>query len=465
MCGFGKFLVGLVKEAHEAVIREGPTVVTALPDRTIPPLALCAASFLLPLEAFALLQLNEIRTNQPGPDDEEFVEIKGAPGTSLDDVWFIYIGDSNGGVSGGSGVIELAIDLSGLTIPGDGHFLMCGPGFEVGTMGIDPSQVDFVFADFGKALENSDNVTALLVRGFTEGEILVFDHQTGTQVIDIDEDNNGVPNESLPWSEIIDAVSLVETPDSGDQYYGSTFGGFDIPPTDGGFVASHAYRSIYSDAWYAGNFVLFEEDEDGNAIGLHPDAKDTPGAVNVNSIGLKTFQAIDSGGGRTAVGSFYSHGSIGSPFETSVGTVGSYGIYLGLIPVLYPSWVLNPELDLDLNGLPDKWERDNFDMIGINPDDDADNDGTTHEMEMLARTDPNDPASVFRPSAYRDGNSLIIPVQTQPDRSYRLWGSPDLSSWSVLDTLLGDGSLTEWSYSLPEESGSPHFLRVEILLP
>jgi len=228
------------------------------------------------------LMLNEMRTDQPdNPDDEEFVEIKGEPGTSLDDVWFIYIGDHSGdGSFKGSGTIERALDLSGYVIPDDGIFLMIGPAFDGVTMGIDPSQVDYVFDGFGNALENSDNVTALLVRGFTEGEILVFDDQLGEAAVDIDDDDDGVPNESLPWSEIIDAVSLVETPDSGELYYGSTFGGFDIPPTDGGFVASHAYRASDTDAWYAGAYVLFEEDADGNVIGLNPEAVDSPGTEN-----------------------------------------------------------------------------------------------------------------------------------------------------------------------------------------
>lgn len=228
------------------------------------------------------LMLNEIRTDQPdNPDDEEFVEIKGEPGTSLDDVWFIYIGDHSGeGNYKGSGTIERALDLTGYVIPDDGIFLMIGPAFDGETMGIDPSQVDYVFDGFGNALENSDNVTALLVRGFTEGEILVFDDQLGDAAVDIDDNDDGVPNETLPWSEIIDAVSLVETPDSGDLYYGSTFGGFDIPPTDGGFVASHAYRASDTDMWYAGEYVLFEEDDDGNVIGLNPDAVDSPGTEN-----------------------------------------------------------------------------------------------------------------------------------------------------------------------------------------
>jgi hypothetical protein len=228
------------------------------------------------------LMLNEMRTDQPdNPDDEEFVEIKGTPGESLDGVWFIYIGDHSGdGAFKGSGTIERALDLTGFSIPDDGIFLMIGPGFDGVTMGIDPSQVDYVFDGFGNALENSDNVTALLVRGFTEGEILVFDDQLGENAVDIDDDDDGVPNATLPWTEVIDAVSLVETPDSGDLFYGSVFGGTDIPPTEGGFVASHAYRASDTEEWLAGEYVLFEEDADGNVIGLNPNAVDSPGTVN-----------------------------------------------------------------------------------------------------------------------------------------------------------------------------------------
>lgn len=174
---------------------------------------------------------------------------------------------------------------------------------------------------------------------------------------------------------------------------------------------------------------------------------------------------IDSGGNKAGHGGYKNHSSIGSPFATVPGTAGDHGIYLGLIEVLYPSFPPNPKADSDGNGLPDQWERDNFGDIGVDPDDDADKDGATNYMEFLAKTDPNDPLSVFRPAAYSDGSELVLPVATQTGRAYRIWGSADLAGWSLLDSLSGDGSVVEWSYPLSDPAQLPYFVRIEIILP
>ena len=65
--------------------------------------------------------INEIRIDQDGFDDDEFVELIGTPGQSLDGYSYIVIGD---GV-GGSGVLEAVVDLTGLVIAPDG-FLSLG---------------------------------------------------------------------------------------------------------------------------------------------------------------------------------------------------------------------------------------------------------------------------------------------------------------------------------------------------
>lgn len=180
---------------------------------------------------------------------------------------------------------------------------------------------------------------------------------------------------------------------------------------------------------------------------------------------LSGQSGLDSGGGRTTVGTYQNHASIGAPFETRPAMAGSYGIFLGLIEVLYPPLSIDPDVDSDGNGLPDWWELEHFGHIGVDPDDDADADGTTNLMEYLAQTDPHDPASVFRPAVYKDGDSLILPVQTQSERQYKIWGSPNLKDWALLDTLTGDGTLVEWSYSLSDPADLPYFLRIEVVLP
>lgn len=241
------------------------------------------------------LVINEMRTDQPGfPDDEEFIELRGEPGTSLDDVWFLYVGDHSGdGATKGSGVIERAFDLTGYTIPDDGHFLMIGSSFDGDSFGIGLDQADYVNGIFGNALENSDNVTAILVRGFTEGEIIAFEDQEGDAAVDIDDNDDGVPNETLPWSETIDAIGLIETPSSGEFYYGEALGFEDIGP-QGEFVPSHIFRGGDDQEWNMGEYVLFEEDDDGNVIGINPEAVDTPGTLNPDSP-APTFPPFISG--------------------------------------------------------------------------------------------------------------------------------------------------------------------------
>ena len=229
----------------------------------------------------SILALNEIRTDQSNdPGHEEYVEIKGPPGANLDDVWFLYISEPSGeGGTMDSGVIEQACNLSGYSIPADGIFLMVRPEFDLLNLGIDGTQVDYVFDGFG-GFHNADNVTALLVRGFTGNEISTCDDPLREAVVDIDDANDGVPDPALPWAEVLDAVSLIENQDDVDNYYGSNLGGIELPATSDGFVVAHAYRAGVSETWHAGEFVLFEQDGAGNVIGLHPEALDTPGTGN-----------------------------------------------------------------------------------------------------------------------------------------------------------------------------------------
>ncbi len=202
-------------------------------------LALVAA--LLPIlpggtaRAAGHIEINEIRIDQPGADDDEYFELAGPAAASLTGLTYLVIGDG----SGGSGVIENVTGLSG-SIPGSGFFVAAESTFTLGTADLTT----------GLNFENSDNVTHLLVSGFT-----------GSNGDDLDTNDDGTLDVT-PWSAIVDSIALVETPGSGDLIYSANTVG-----PDGSFVPGHALRcpGIPPSDWAIGSFF---------------GGDDTPGAAN-----------------------------------------------------------------------------------------------------------------------------------------------------------------------------------------
>ncbi len=176
--------------------------------------------------------ISEIRIDQPGTDNDEYFELAGDAGASLDGLTYLVIGDG----PGGSGVIEAVVDLTGQSVGSGGFFVAAESTFSLGTPDL---TTDLNF-------ENSDNVTHLLVRDFT-----------GNIDDDLDTNDDGILD-VVPWSEQVDCVALVETPGSGDQIYCST----QVGP-DGAFVPGHVY--LCEDGWRIGAFDVSAEDTPGGA--------------------------------------------------------------------------------------------------------------------------------------------------------------------------------------------------------
>ena len=193
--------------------------------------------------------INEIRIDQPGTDLDEYVELAGTPGASLEGLAYVVIGDG----AGGSGVVEAVVDLGALTLSEDGLLLLAEDDDTFGASGI-VTDLDF---------ENSDNVTHLLVEGSTAGN--------GD---DLDTDDDGVLDLE-PWSHILDSVALVEDRSGGERVYGETTVG-----PDGSFVPAHVFRA--PDA--SGDFVIGAFDP---AAG-----DDTPGARNVEVAAPPSFALV-----------------------------------------------------------------------------------------------------------------------------------------------------------------------------
>lgn len=199
-------------------------------------------------QASAVVYLNELRIDQPGGDNDEYLELfSDAPGAdSLAGTSLIVIGDG----AGGSGVIENVTDFSAVNDPfaSDPYFLVAEGTFSVGV------------ADFTTDLnfENSDNVTFLLVQNFS-----------GMSGDDLDADDDGVL-ETTPWASVIDSISLHENVDGlpaedGQEFsYGAAFG--PVLGPDGTFVPGHAYRlGDGTGNWAIGDFSLGTDDTPGTA--------------------------------------------------------------------------------------------------------------------------------------------------------------------------------------------------------
>lgn len=185
----------------------------------------------------AEVKINEIRIDQPGTDIDEYFELAGTPGTSLDGLTYLVIGDG----STGSGTIEAVVDLTGQVIGSGGFFVAAESTFTLGTADL-VSDLNF---------ENSDNVTHLLVKDFT-----------GALGDDLDTDDDGIP-ETTPWASVLDSVALIEDLNNGEQVYSDT----QVGP-DGSFVPGQVFRS--PDA--TGDFQIGAFDPAGGS--------DTPGIAN-----------------------------------------------------------------------------------------------------------------------------------------------------------------------------------------
>lgn len=222
--------------------------------------------------ASADVLLSEIRIDNGGTD-AEYLELfnTGTDPVDLSTYNVVVIGDGNGG----DGSVEDVISFDGLSIAPGSPFLVLQSSFtgiEIDADGSGTSVTNAV-PDLSDelAFENSDNLTFLLVTGYTAG------------AEDLDADDDGTLE--LPdGTVVIDAVSLVETPDSGDAFYATTVGGVDVGP-NGPFVPAHVFRSESSGSWIIGafggrgtatnpNFARLQLGDDGVAL------SDTPGVIN-----------------------------------------------------------------------------------------------------------------------------------------------------------------------------------------
>jgi hypothetical protein len=215
-------------------------------------------------ESFELptILVNEVRVDDPSTDDDEYIELYSPDSDfSLGRLFVIVIGD---GAGGGSGVVERVLDLNGLAATGN-YFLIGSSRMTLAT----PDLV--VSPDF---LENSDNISIILVSDFT-----------GASGDDLDPNDDGVLDFE-PWGDLLDGVSLIEEPNGDDSMggftapnntewdYSMSLGVQGIGPDENGFVPGHVFRNAENE----GEFSIGVFDPSDEA------ANDTPGAENTGGV-------------------------------------------------------------------------------------------------------------------------------------------------------------------------------------
>jgi hypothetical protein len=170
-------------------------------------------SLLAPLSAQFTLRSAHI--NPPGADNGyEYVEISGPASTALTNIWLIVIdGDGNA-----SGQIDQAINLSSLSTGSNG-LLLLRDASNAYTPSPSPETTIHV-SDFNPDLENGTSTYALVT------------NFTGAVNDDVDTNNDGTLNTTVPWASAINSVAVTDGT-SGDAQYADELAGTNLPDISG----------------------------------------------------------------------------------------------------------------------------------------------------------------------------------------------------------------------------------------
>jgi len=256
-------------------------------------LPLLAAGLLWAGAAHAQVSLNELYVSQAGVDDDEFIELFGAPGTSLDGLLICAV---EGDLNSATGNLDDVWDLTG------NQFTASSPYFVMGTtsIGVNANLV----VGGSNLFENSSqtiyllsipdpNLRATVVSVWINTDIRTAVGATTTMF------------STTPGITILDHVALLDA-GVGDIAFD---GALAIGP-DGTFFPAGAFRTgDCPNNWCTNEFLAFAWDPDGSSNGgmiVTGQPNDpTPGAMNYVSPSCMTAASSGTCSGGASIGSSY----------------------------------------------------------------------------------------------------------------------------------------------------------------
>ena len=227
-----------------------------------------AALALLAATAPAVAQdvhLNELYVSHTGTDSQEFVELIGTPGLSLDNLYVLTVE----GDGAAQGTLDRVVNLTGKVIPADGFFV-------IGTNAA--ANVDFALGA-SDLWENGTETFYLLSSTATIPTV-------GTVV------TTGPGTTSIPTlGTVLDIVGIA---DGGYPATDAVFDGAPLTGPDGTFMPAGVFRDAdYPRGWVTDNFLEFDLD----AVQV-PYAPRTPGAPNSpDNPWVRVTEWMSGGGG------------------------------------------------------------------------------------------------------------------------------------------------------------------------
>jgi hypothetical protein len=210
----------------------------------------------------AQIRLNEIYASHSGTDLQEFIELKGPGGASLDN-YVVCIVEGEGPLTQ-QGTLDRVWDLTGLSIPTDGYFVL-------GVSGV--AARDFTIVGSGSsgasdAIENGTETFYLIDAG-SNANVLAIQALLGT---DVDSDNDGIT--TLPTlGTIVDIVGLADGGITSAVPPETIFDGATVTGPDSNFLPAGIFRGLDAPNPWCPEFLDFNE-----ATNLLQPR--TPGAVN-----------------------------------------------------------------------------------------------------------------------------------------------------------------------------------------